>query len=57
MKVLDRQAMSAQARQAGLNVTDRILDIYEDQFPIVLLAYQAGKDGKEFDILPYKEEN
>lgn len=55
MKVLDKEKFIEQVINAGFKPTENILKIYEAVFEIVLLAYEQGKTGKQFDILPVKE--
>ena len=55
MKVLDREKVKTEAKQANINVNERFLEIWENLLPLMLAAYEQGKNGEPFDVLPIKE--
>lgn len=54
-KILDREAFIEQATQAGFTFDEKIMKLYETVLPMLLLSYEQGKKGKEFDVLPTTE--
>ena len=55
MKVLDREKVKTEAKQANINVNERFLEIWENILPLMLAAYEQGKNGEPFDVWPIKE--
>ena len=55
MLVLDKEKLAEQAKQSNFILTEKTIEIYEVLFPAFLLAYNQGKENKDFDILPVKE--
>ena len=55
MLVLDKEKLAEQAKQSNFILTEKIIEIYEVLFPVIISAYYQGKENKDFDILPVKE--
>lgn len=55
MLVLDKEKLAEQAKQSIFILTEKIIEICEALFPVIISAYYQGKESKDFDILPVKE--
>ena len=55
MKILDREKFIEEARRDHKDLTEPAIDVFEKFLPLLLMSYDQGKAGKEFDVLPVKE--